>query len=112
MHELSIAENIIKSVEQIARQKKLDKIRSVTVEVGPLSGVVEESLEFCFPHAVAASFLDGMELKIESIPFEVSCRHCHRHSSPELLMFLCQHCGSSDVEEVAGRELRIKSIEV
>jgi hydrogenase nickel incorporation protein HypA/HybF len=57
MHELTIAQNIIATVSEAARVNGIDRVRSVTVEIGPLSGVVEESLLFCFPIALRGSGL-------------------------------------------------------
>ncbi len=112
MHELSIAQNIITTVVATARQHQVKKIKSVSVEIGPLSGVVEESLQFCFPIALKGSGLEGMELHVVKQPLKIRCLACKEETTLEEIRMECQKCHSDRVEIVTGNDLFIKSIEV
>ena len=69
MHELGIIVHVMRTVEDVAAENNLTEIRSVTCEIGEVSGVVPEYMTDCWGYARSRSeFLKGSELKIEIIP--------------------------------------------
>ncbi|HTP13579.1 MAG TPA: hydrogenase maturation nickel metallochaperone HypA, partial [Bacteroidota bacterium] len=68
MHELSIAQNIVDMVHQYAPTGNGETVKSVRLRVGEYSGVVADSLEFCFSAIVADTPLRGTTLEIERVP--------------------------------------------
>ncbi len=110
MHELSIAQ----SIADIVRQHAPDgaAVRAVRVAVGRMSGVVPESLEFCFDAVVSDTPLEGARLEIERIPVRAACARCRDVFTVEEPAFACPACGSTDIELVAGMELQVLEIEV
>ena len=62
MHEMSIAMNIVDIAVQTAKANKAKKINSISVEIGALSGVVPEALEFCFEAATQNTMAQGSQL--------------------------------------------------
>ncbi|MGE4345759.1 MAG: hydrogenase maturation nickel metallochaperone HypA, partial [Geoalkalibacter sp.] len=48
MHEVAITQSIIDICKETARHQGAMAVRAVTVEIGELSGVVPEAVEFCF----------------------------------------------------------------
>jgi hydrogenase nickel incorporation protein HypA/HybF len=108
VHELAIAESIVAAV----REKLADvPVRRVCVEVGRLSGVVPDALQFCFELATVGTTLDGAALDIVSQPGRGHCRDCAAEFDTDDFLALCD-CGSADVEVLGGRELRIREVEV
>lgn len=57
MHELGIVFHIIRTVEDVARQNDVTRIRRVTLQLGEVSGVVESYLQDCWKWAAAKSEL-------------------------------------------------------
>jgi hydrogenase nickel incorporation protein HypA/HybF len=112
MHELSIAQSIIATVAATARQHNIQSVKSVLVEIGPLSGVIEESLRFCFPLALKGSGFEGMELEVVKQPLKIRCRACGGEAVLAEIQMECTSCHSDQVEVVTGNDLFIKSIEV
>lgn len=112
MHELSIAQNIAQHVIEVALSNQVSKVKSILIELGPLSGVVEKSLVFCFPEAVKDTILENTVLNIEKVPLKIRCNDCGKPASLKDINLQCITCKSSNVEILAGRELNIKSIEV
>ena len=55
MHELGIVFHIIRTVEDVARQNDVTRIRRVTLQLGEVSGVVESCLQDCWKWAAAKS---------------------------------------------------------
>ncbi|EME52255.1 hydrogenase maturation nickel metallochaperone HypA [Amycolatopsis decaplanina] len=110
MHELSITQA---AVETIIERMGATPIRRVTLEIGVLSGVVVDSVRFCFEVVVAGTPLRDAVLDVVEPPGRAGCRACALEfvvEDPRIL--LCPGCGDADVRILAGRELRIKSVEV
>ena len=112
MHELGIAQNILEIVQQAVPKEQTAAVRSIRIRVGPLSGVVPDSLEFCFQAIVNETEMQNARLTIEQLPAILTCRKCAYRFQTKDLEFLCQSCGSSDLELVSGREMEIVDIEL
>lgn len=112
MHELGITQSIVEIAERTARQQQAGKVLSVTVEVGSLSGVVPEALEFCYQACSNGTLLEGSQLLIERVPAQARCRDCRREYPLEDLLACCPDCGSAAGDLLAGEELRIKEMEI
>ncbi len=48
MHELSLTQNLVATAEEFARRENAAVIISLTLQIGALSGVVPEAVEFAF----------------------------------------------------------------
>lgn len=113
MHELSIATSLIEIAEESARRAGAERICSLRVRVGALSGVVIEALEFVYPVASEDTMCDGATLEIEPVPARVRCRVCAHEAEMEGLgPFACPSCGAPAPEIIAGHELELMSMEV
>jgi tRNA-Thr(GGU) m(6)t(6)A37 methyltransferase TsaA len=61
MHELAVCQALIEQVERVARDNAARRILSITVSVGPLSGVEPSLLEHAYPLAAAGALLVGRD---------------------------------------------------
>ena len=84
MHELGIAQNIVDIVNQYVPEGQERLVRSVRLKVGRLSGVVPESLEFCFSTIIGETPLDSAKLDIEHTPVKSRCCDCGEEFTVEL----------------------------
>ena len=108
MHELAIAEGVVDTVtERLAGAK----VTCVHLEIGALSGVVADSIRFCFDLATEGTGLEGATLEITEPPARCRCRSCGTEFQPDPPIMLCP-CGSADVAVLGGEELRILSVQV
>ena len=112
MHELSVAQGILDLVQQHVPQDQAGAVRHVTVRLGALSGVVADSLDFCFSAIVAGTPYDGASLAIERVPTRAACNGCSREFGIEELVFRCPHCGGSHIRVISGDELKVVSVEL
>lgn len=112
MHELSVAEGVLDIVRQYVAPERAAAIRGVLVQVGVLSGVMPESLDFSFSAIVADTPWHHAKLEIERVPAVCRCDACARSFEIEEISFLCPHCGSTAIHLVSGRELQVVSIDV
>lgn len=108
MHEMAITQSVVEAVCEHAAGRR---VHSVKLEVGALCAVVPDSMQFCFELATEGTVADGARLDLNVQPGEARCRSCGKTFELPDLILLCP-CGSADVEVMAGRELRILSMEV
>jgi len=111
MHELSIAQGILEIVQQYVPESQAAGVRSVKVRIGPLSGVVPESLDFSFGAIVAGTPWHGAKLDLVHIPARMHCSGCARDFEVQDLAFCCPECGRHDVRMISGSELEVVEIE-
>lgn len=52
MHELGVLCHVVRTVERIARENHITRIKYITLEVGDASGYVPYYLDKLFPHAL------------------------------------------------------------
>ncbi len=109
MHEMSITQGIIDICEQHAGGRR---VLSLDVEIGELSGVVPEAIEFCFEACSQGTLLEGARLNIMRIPGRGRCRDCGADTPLTALFGACTGCGGYRVTMEAGEEMRVREIEV
>ncbi|HFE63637.1 MAG TPA: hydrogenase maturation nickel metallochaperone HypA [Caldithrix sp.] len=111
MHELSIAESILEIVtESVPDHDK--RVLSVTVEVGELTAVIPESLQFCFHAIIEETPYKGAQLIIREKKLTGECRKCGSGFTIKNYFFQCPDCGSTDVQVTGGQELNVTELEV
>jgi hydrogenase nickel incorporation protein HypA/HybF len=87
------------------------RVTCVHLEIGALSGVVADSIRFCFGLATEGTGLEGATLEITEPAARCRCRACGAEFQPDWPIMLCR-CGSADVAVLAGEELKILSVQV
>lgn len=112
MHELSIAQGIVDIVHQYVPNGEGAPVKSVLVKIGEQSGVVPESLKFCFAAITADTSLGGANLQIERVPVTIECKTCKKIFTTDSGFTICSMCGGSDTEVMSGTELQVVEIEV
>jgi hydrogenase nickel incorporation protein HypA/HybF len=111
MHELRIAEDLVKIVLDTAGNEGLNEISTVNVCFGRMIQIVPEIFRFAFTVAVKNTIAAEARLDIEILPVELRCKNCGTVFRPCEIFFICEACGSADLEILQGKELYIKSIE-
>lgn len=112
MHELSLAQSIVDIVQQYVPDGQGKSVKSVKLKVGDLSGVVADSLDFCFSVITSETPLSRATLQIERIPFTLQCKNCMNPFTSEFGIVLCPNCGSENTQVVAGTEMQVVEIEL
>ena len=112
MHELAICQALISQLETIAHDNNAERITSITVGMGPLSGVEEQLLKNAYPLASAGSIADGADLQIRLTPLRVRCTKCTQESEVKPNHLVCSHCGDWRTEVLSGDELLLLRVEM
>lgn len=112
MHELSVAQNIIETAIEYANSNGVGKVLEVSLEIGAISGVIPENLEFAWEIAVKETILEGSKLVINRIQAVAECQSCGKTFELSDIYGICPQCGKIEYKIISGKELKIKSIKV
>ena len=112
MHELSVAQNIIDIVKENVPEKDYVNVKSVLLEVGEYSGIISDSLQFCFDAIKLETPFQNAKMEIKNIPFILFCNKCKTKTTNTLGIRLCEKCGGFDTKIISGTDLRIIEVEL
>ena len=112
MHELSIAQSILDIVREYVPEPRSAEVQSIKIRLGGMSGVVPESLDFCFSAITSDTSLKQVKLNIERVETQLHCAECGETSTINGPIFLCPGCGSHNVRLISGTELQVVEIEL
>ena len=99
MHELALCDALLKMVRDISREEALDGVRSITVRVGTLSGVIPHFLTDCWVAVTDGTEYDGVPLRVET-EFEADVND-----------LTCPGCGGKKLMPLTGRDMTLQEIE-
>ncbi|MEI8571840.1 hydrogenase maturation nickel metallochaperone HypA [Methylomonas sp. LW13] len=112
MHEMSLCESVLQIIEQQAKAQQFAKVKTVWLEIGALSGVEPEAMQFSFEVVMQGSLADQARLEIIDVPGVAWCMPCGCEVLVRQLYDECPHCGSHQLQIVDGDQMRIKELEV
>src|SRR5262245_53232330 len=108
MHELGITQEVVALVEEYAGGRKVAR---AVLENGKVTAVLPDAVRFCFELCSAGTVAEGAALEIVETPGLARCRACGGRVPLERPFGRCG-CGGTDLEWLAGEELRVKELEL
>jgi hydrogenase nickel incorporation protein HypA/HybF len=108
MHELGIAMEIVDLATERANGAE---VKRVVIEVGALTAVLPDALAFAWDCVIEDTALAHAKLEIVTMPGRGRCRASQAEQELTSPFGRCV-CGTTDLELVAGEELRIRELEV
>lgn len=109
MHELSLAQEILKAVLNEAEKVGSKRIRGISVRVRESIHHMEDgSLETCLEAIAKGTVAEGAEIGIELIPPTLKCKGCDFTFSAQESILVCPHCRSSKLEELDAEEIDLE----
>jgi hydrogenase nickel incorporation protein HypA/HybF len=114
MHELAIADGLVKAVIQEMQSSGVPagSLRKATVVVGALQQVVPENLQQAYDMLTRDTAAEGSELYVKTVPVEITCHACGWNGHLRDRLYRCTQCNATDVTITEGRELYLASLEV
>ena len=77
MHEISLVQGLFEQLKNLVAENKATKVTSVTMEIGPLCGVVLDSFQFAFEILSADDeMFRGAKLIVKIPDVEYKCTGC------------------------------------
>ena len=111
MHELGVVFRIIDDLTEVGKENKLEKIHSVTLQLGEVSGVVPSLLTDAWKWASnRTELLKDSELIIETLPAVTFCEDGKSEYETVTYGKICPKCGSEHTYLLKGNEFMIKEI--
>jgi len=112
MHEMALAEGVIDLVEDAARANGVKRVKTVVIEIGALSHVAPEAMQFCFEAVSRDSVAAGARLDIVTVAGQGWCLDCAKTVPLTERFGACPECGRHHVQMTAGDEMRVKEVEI
>jgi hydrogenase nickel incorporation protein HypA/HybF len=112
MHEMSLAEAVVRIVTDKARVAGAVRIRVVRLEIGALGHVEPAALSFAFEAVAPGTPAEGARLEITRAPGRARCDTCGAAVEIDRLGAACPACGAYGLTVLGGDELRVKEMEV
>ncbi len=109
MHELAITQNMVEIALSAAGNRR---VSGITIVLGEFSGVVEDSVRFCFDAVSADTLAEGATLTFRRVPARIRCAQCGFEFELEDGNWACAQCRNLGGQVMQGRECYIESIEV
>lgn len=107
---MSIAKSIIDIVSGELSKAGEGRVTELELEVGMLSGIEYESLDFALRVMQAGSVIAGSNILVRKPPGEALCNDCGNLFETDSPLKPCPECESYGCSIVKGRELRVVSI--
>jgi hydrogenase nickel incorporation protein HypA/HybF len=112
MHELSVTQSLVDLAIEKAQEAGAARIVSLSLVIGDLTGVVEDSVRFYFDFIAKDTIAEGATIAFRAVPAQARCRDCGTSYICQEGMWACPQCQSTSAEITGGRELFLESIEV
>lgn len=112
MHEMALAEGIVRICEDHAQNAGAQKVAAIWIEIGDLSHVDPDAIAFCFAAVSKGTMADGARLEIERIPGRAWCHGCGKQVRLTSLTDACPDCGGYQLQVSGGEEMRVREMEV
>lgn len=110
MHELSLAEDILRVVVENARPFEGRMVTRVKVRVGELAMVVPDSLVFAFGVISKGTVAEEAVLDIDEEALRIQCRACGAVAHE--LVAVCPQCESPRLDRSGGHDVIVASMEI
>ena len=112
MHELSIAEGVLRIVDAEAKKQGFTRVLRLRMKIGEYAGIIPDCLLEFFPIAAKGGPAEGAELVIETVPAAFRCPDCGYEGPVERREARCGVCGSTAIRMIAGRECYVEDLVV
>lgn len=112
MHETSIVNSIIRTLEMEIEKEKLLKMKAIYLKVGLLSNVEPRLLRNAYEaYNYPGSKYHKVKLHIESTTIKIQCNKCNYITNVKNYRFLCEKCQKPSKNLIQGEELLIHKVE-
>jgi hydrogenase nickel incorporation protein HypA/HybF len=112
MHELSIAQSILRAALNEAQRSGGKHIREIRAKVKGSHHHIEDtsSLKFCLEAMTKGTIAEGARMTIELTPSTLRCRKCDFTFLAQGNALVCPRCMSGKLEELGTEEICFETV--
>ena len=111
MHEIGIAEDILKIIKKRAKEEGLVQVKRAQVKIGEMYMVGKEELASTFDMVSKGTIAEGARIEVDIIPLAIKCSECEGIVKGKEFSLSCPTCGSMNLGVLSGEELIVEGIE-
>jgi hydrogenase nickel incorporation protein HypA/HybF len=112
MHELGVTQSLLEIAVRHAEQAGATRITRLSLVVGELSSIVDDSVQFYWDLIAAGTLAEGATLEFKRVPATLRCAACAHEFPLNHDRYVCPRCGSSRIAVTGGEEFYLESIDV
>ena len=110
MHEIGVVKQVVRTVEDFAKENGVDRIEEIVLDIGELSLVIPKYVEEIYPIATKGTILDGVKLIMNVVPGLAECDECDEIFNVIEHEGYCPNCGSFEKTVLSGRDFSIREL--
>ena len=110
MHELSLADEVLRIAEHEANKNNAGHVSEITIEAGTFCGVEIDIFRSALEMISEGTVLSGASFNIERIKGKGYCQSCNREFEMDNRVDTCPACNSFPSEIRNGYEFRVVSL--
>lgn len=112
MHELAVTESLLAIVIQSAEENQAQKVTDITLSIGALSSIIDESVQFYWDHISKGTIAEEATLHFNRIRASLRCLDCETEFTLEDELTPCPNCQGINLNIIAGEEFQVDYIEI
>ena len=112
MHEYSLALEVVELVRLESGRQGFTRVSEILIEVGALSGVEADALQWALELIAADTILEGAAVSLARTNGTGKCSKCNTEFEMKNLLDICPDCHGFPSRTEGGKELRVVSMTV
>jgi len=112
MHELSLADGILRVLEQARERDPFERVIHLRLEAGALGGVEISALRFALEAIAPGTCLEQATVEIDEPAATAWCKPCSQSVAIRSRLDPCPICGDYQLQVTSGTELRVMELQV
>jgi hydrogenase nickel incorporation protein HypA/HybF len=112
MHELSMADEVVRMVQAAALRENFTRVATLHLEAGELSGVEASALRFALDAIIPGTCLEGATIQIDEPVGRGWCVRCNAEVMITTRADPCPVCSAYPVKPTSGTALRVVDLVV
>lgn len=112
MHEIGVVRQVLRTIEDFARENDVKEIDELVLDVGELSLIIPQYLEDIYPAVVKGTILEKTKLILNTVPGLAECDDCDEIFNVVEHEGYCPNCGSFEKTVLSGKDFTIREIHV
>ena len=110
MHEIGVVRQVVRTVEEFAKENSITEISEIVLDIGELSLVIPKYVEDIYAICVEGTILEKAKLTMNVIPGMAECDECDEIFNVIEHEGYCPNCGSFEKSILTGKDFTIKEI--